>query len=218
LMDRANSIYEKGSWTSELHVKFILWASGYFLQDINRASKSRPAKRSTKKESSNKAYLTYIQGTTDRISRLLQKHDIHMIQKSLNKMVSRFKSTKDTQLPTQKSGVYKIPGSCGKMYIGQTGCHISTRISEYIRDTRLENQWSAVAELSTATEHGIDFDKTEVIANFHSHHPPVISEATEITKHPHNFNCEETYRLSKARLHLFSPKPPTQPPLSLNIT
>jgi hypothetical protein len=24
LMDRANSIYEKGSWTSELHVKFIL--------------------------------------------------------------------------------------------------------------------------------------------------------------------------------------------------
>jgi hypothetical protein len=61
-----------------------------------------------------RAYLPYIQGAADHISRLLQKHDILTIQKPHNKMASRFNSTKDRQLPTQKSGVYKIQCSCGK--------------------------------------------------------------------------------------------------------
>jgi hypothetical protein len=34
--------------------------------------------------------------------------------------------------------IYKIPHSCGKVYISQTGCQI-TRISKHIRETRLEN-------------------------------------------------------------------------------
>jgi hypothetical protein len=45
-----------------------------------------------------------------------------------------------TDNPTIKFGVYKIPDSCGKIYIGQRGHHISTRVLEPIRDTRLENQ------------------------------------------------------------------------------
>jgi hypothetical protein len=69
----------------------------------------------------------------------------------------------------------------------------------------------SVVECS-ATRHGIDFDKTEVS----SYHPCIIREAIEISKHPHNFNPEDGYRLSKARLHLFSSKPQTPPLLSLN--
>jgi hypothetical protein len=87
------------------------------------------------KQTTLRAYIPYIEGTTDRISRLLQKHDIHTVQKPINKMASGFNSTKDRQLPTKKSGVYKILCSCGR-----TGHHISTRITEHIRDTRLENQ------------------------------------------------------------------------------
>jgi hypothetical protein len=98
------------------------------------------------------------------------------------------------------------------VYIGQTGHCIFTRITEHVRHTRLENQKSAVAEHSTATRHGIDFDKTEVIANISS----IITEAPEIPKHPHNFNCEDGYRLSKAWLHLFSHKPLTLSLLSLH--
>lgn len=55
------------------------------------------------------------------------------------------------------------------MYIGQIGCHISTRISEHIRDTRLENQKSSVAEYSAAVKHSISFDKTEIIASIYSY-------------------------------------------------
>jgi hypothetical protein len=95
------------------------------------------------------------------------------------------------------------------------GHHMSTRISEHIRDTRLENHWSAVARNSTATKHSIDFNRT-VIYSIHVYRPCIIREATEINKHPHNFNCEDWYRLSKVWLHLFSTKPPTQPPLPQN--
>jgi hypothetical protein len=134
-------------------------------------------------------YLPYIQGTTDCISRLLKKYDIHTIQKPLNKMASRFKSTKDKQLLTQKSGVYKIPCFCDKVYNGQTSHHI-TRISEQIRDTRLENQQPAVPKHSTVTKHSTDFDKTEVTANIHSYCPRIIREAIEITKHPITLNVK----------------------------
>jgi hypothetical protein len=52
-------------------------------------------------------------------SQLLQKHNINTIKKPLNEMVSRFNSTKDRQLWTKKLGVYKIPCSYGKVYIGK---------------------------------------------------------------------------------------------------
>lgn len=96
------------------------------------------------------------------------------------------------QLPNVKSGVYRIPYSCGKEYIGQIGCHISIRIMEHVRDTRLESQRSVVAGLLTATRHSIDFDKTEVAANVSSYCPCIT-------------------RVSKAWLHLFIPKWLTPP-------
>jgi hypothetical protein len=86
------------------------------------------------------------------------------------------------------------------------GHHISTRISEQIRHTKLENRHSAVAEHSAATKHIVNFDKTEVISNVHPDGTHIIREVIEITKHPHNFNHEDDYRLSKAWLHLFSPQ------------
>jgi hypothetical protein len=75
LMDRATSTCDKASRASDLqHVKFILEANDYSRQDINRASKPRPTRRSTKKKTNHLAYLPYIQGTIDQICRLLKKH------------------------------------------------------------------------------------------------------------------------------------------------
>jgi hypothetical protein len=63
---------------------------------------------------------------------------------------------------------------------------------------KVEHQRSAVAEHSTVTKHSIDFDKTEVIVNISSYHPRIIREAIKISKHPHNFNRKDGYRLSTA--------------------
>jgi hypothetical protein len=53
-----------------------------------------------------------------------------------------------------------------------------------------------VAKHSAATKYGIDFDRTDVIANIYAYHTRIIREANEITKHPHNINYEDDYRLS----------------------
>jgi hypothetical protein len=64
-----------------------------------------------------------------------------------------------------------------------------------------------VAKHSTVTRYSIDFDKTEAIANISSYCPHIIREAVEIFKHPHSFNHKDGYRLSRAWLYLFFPKP-----------
>jgi hypothetical protein len=97
-------------------------------------------------------------------------------------MVSRFKSTKDRQHLTKKSDVYKTPCSCGKMYIGQMGCHNSTRISEHIRHQTGEPVTSA--SQTFCSNHHINIDKIEVISNICTYHPHIISEAIEIINTP----------------------------------
>jgi hypothetical protein len=84
------------------------------MKDINRATKNRFANKSNEEKRDHTTYLPYIQGITDHISRLLKKRGFHTIQRPLNKMRSRFKSTQDRQPRTKISCVYKIPCSCGK--------------------------------------------------------------------------------------------------------
>jgi hypothetical protein len=74
-----------------------------------------------------------------------------------------------------------------------------------------------VTEYSAGTKHSTDFNRTEAIANIHTYHPHINREATEITKHPDNFNDEDRYRFSKVWLQIF---PPSHAPnlLTLNKT
>jgi hypothetical protein len=117
LMDTTKTTGNEINQAFELqHVKFILRASGYFLQDISRATKVRPVNKSNTEK---RAIQPQIQGTTDHISRPGVR-----VQKPLDRIVSRFKSTKDIQLSTKKSGIYKIPCYCGNVHIGQTMSHI----------------------------------------------------------------------------------------------
>jgi hypothetical protein len=137
-----------------------------------------PCRTST--EHPNTAYLLYIDGTTDNIPGLLKEHRIHTVQQTLNKMVSKFKYTKDRQPPTQKLFVYKISGSCGKVYVRQA--INSPPVSETYH--RLKNCQSQVAKHSAATKHSVDFDKMEVICNIRACCLHVIREAIVISNPP----------------------------------
>jgi hypothetical protein len=96
-------------------------------------------------------------------------------------MASCFWLTKDRQSLIQIYAAYKIPCLCDKRDISQTGHSIPTRLSERIRNTRLENQQSAVAKHSTEKKHSTDFDRREIVANIQTYHPCIIKETTEIT-------------------------------------
>jgi len=73
----------------------------------------------------------------------------------------------------------------GRLYIGDTGCQISTRVLEHPRNTRLGNLWSTVAEHTTETKCGIEFDRMETLANIHTYHHHIIRVAIERVKTGH---------------------------------
>ncbi|XP_015124857.1 uncharacterized protein LOC107046694 [Diachasma alloeum] len=108
-------------------------------KQVHRVLHKLKNKNSAESESADKVehqktpVLPYLQGSTDHISKVLQKHDIRTIFKPPTKIGQMLHSTKDGRPPLSLPGVYKIPCSCGKVYIGETGRRISTRIKEHQR-------------------------------------------------------------------------------------
>lgn len=96
---------------------------------------------------------------------------------------------------------------------GPVQTHVRTTDQMRIGDTRLRNERSVVGEHSAVT-----LAKQKSWSMSTATAPPVIREAVEITKHPHAFEGEDGCRLRKPWFHLFFPRPPTQPPTSLNMT
>ena len=68
-----------------------------------------------------RAYLPYIQGVTDKISKIVKKSNITTSFKPLETIKQKMKSVKDPIDPKQIRGVYNIPCSCNTSYIGETG-------------------------------------------------------------------------------------------------
>jgi len=64
--------------------------------------------------------LPYVKRTTDRVGRILNKHNIRTIFKS-KKIGQILRNPKNQRSPLSSAGIYKIPCSCGQIYIGETG-------------------------------------------------------------------------------------------------
>ena len=64
-----------------------------------------------------KVHLPFIQGTTDRIARILRKHNISSSFKPLNSIRGSLKSVKDQLDPKSMKGVYLIPCSDRKSVV-----------------------------------------------------------------------------------------------------
>jgi hypothetical protein len=69
------------------------------------------------------------------------------------------------------------------MYTGQISRHIRIRASDHVRNTKHENQRSAITKHSTETNYDIDFHITEVNDSAHNYHFSIITEAIKIIKH-----------------------------------
>ena len=137
-------------------------------------------------------FLPYIKNTTDRIGKLLEKYNIKPI-KPTKKIQECLRSAKDTSDPLATPGVYRIPCSCGSVYIGTTKRSIKTRITEHKRSCRLGHvEKSALAEHAlTLDDHKILFEDTQVLDRTRSYYPRIYREAIEIQKHAQNFNRKD---------------------------
>ncbi|CAK9820318.1 hypothetical protein ANTPLA_LOCUS10552 [Anthophora plagiata] len=144
----------------------------------------------------NMVFLPYIKGTTDRIAKILKQNNIKTIFTPHTKISQILTTPKDPYPRLASSGVYKIPCTCGKVYIGETGRSVTTRLKEHERCTRLDYIQSAVAEHQLTTGHKICFEKTKVIAKCKSYFPRKYRETLEIMKRPNNINRDTGYHIN----------------------
>lgn len=203
LVNRAINISDDDSWGKEKHVLTkVLRQNGFTKTQINRAfskqlgrSNSNQRRDLRIEEEERRVYLPYLPGTTDKIGRILKAHNIKPVFKPGRKVRELLRPLKD-KLPLSTPGVYKIPCSCGAVYVGETKRTVSTRMKEHMRHTRnCEMEKSAIAEHSCRTSHQILFDQTTVIARVHHYRARLIRESIEIMKNNNNFNRDDSYKL-----------------------
>ncbi|XP_062837651.1 uncharacterized protein LOC134299269 [Anolis carolinensis] len=202
LTDRAQRICEPHLLQGELnHLNWALQANGYSTTDIRRAARPRTSHESQDKDPPRgKVFLPYIKGTTDRIGKLMKKHNLQTIYRPTKKIQQMLRSAKDKRDPLSSAGVYRIPCSCGQVYIGTTKRSAQTRVKEHERHCRLiQPEKSAIAEhLMNQPGHRILFENTKMLDHSNNYHVRLHREAIEIHKHVDNFNRkEETMKMNK---------------------
>ena len=83
-------------------------------------------------------------------------------------------------------------------YIGQTVSSIKAPLKEHIADTSHNSiSKSPIHEHSHNSKHLVCFDQTKILVSIPFYSSQIIREVLEIEKHPHNFNCEDIYTLSR---------------------
>ena len=109
--------------------------------------------------------LPYTAGVSEDIRRVCKKYGMKVIFRSGLSLCSVLTRVKDP-LPMGKRSkvVYRIPCSCGKVYIGETRRRLEMRLREQqeaCRNATLEK--SAVAENAWKDRHAIKWDETTMV-------------------------------------------------------
>ncbi|VEN43722.1 unnamed protein product [Callosobruchus maculatus] len=131
---------------------------------------------------------------------MLRKENVKTIYKPTRKIQEYLRTVKDKRDPLTTPGVYRIPCTCGSVYIGTTKRSINTRIAEHKASCRLgHTDKSAVAEHAIKEgSHRIKFEEPQVLAATSSYHARLQRETIEIQKHHNNFNGkEETQKVNR---------------------
>jgi len=148
--------------------------------------------RNNEQEDRGRTFLPYIQGTTDKIAKVLKKKKIKTIFCPPNSLRNLLDKAKDPINPKLRKGVYSFPCSCEDVYIGETGRSIQTRLKEHCADvTHGRIKKSAIAEHSSKTNHHVCIEEARVLAIEENYNKRRIREAIEIEKHPRNFNRDD---------------------------
>ena len=125
LHDRAKRIINKPSRTTQekKHPSTVLVANGYppsFLQKVTKTRNSTPERETAEFKST--VVLPYIKRVSEPLRRHLQQQGICTVFKSDTTLRSRLVRPKDPTDPNKQDGVvFKIPCTCGKVYIRETG-------------------------------------------------------------------------------------------------
>ena len=174
----------------------VLVANGYppsFLQKVTKTRNPTPERETAEFKST--AVLPYIKGVSEPLRRHLQQQGIRTVFKSDTTLRS-----KDPADPNkQDCVVYKIPCTCGKVYVGETGRPMQERMKENDKNIRLaRTQNSAVSEHANGTGHKPVWNKTKLIARESHWYTRKVKEAIHIRPNPNNINRDSGAEIPEA--------------------
>ncbi|KAF2892433.1 hypothetical protein ILUMI_13739 [Ignelater luminosus] len=164
-------------------IRTALLQNGFSERNINNALEPpKPKTEEEKEKPVAKAYLPYVKGTTDKISRILRRRKIETpfnTDRKISTILPNFK----TKINLENQGVYKIPcGNCDRSYVGQTNRRTNMRKEEHQNAVQRNEKTSSLAQHAKATSHTINFENTRSIANIEHKTKRIIREAIEIEK------------------------------------
>ncbi|XP_033099241.1 uncharacterized protein LOC117102900 [Anneissia japonica] len=129
LIRRAHCISDHNSIRKEVqHVKAALKLNGYHTRDI---ATPRPSNRLDNAESRKSVCLPYLGQLSHRIQCILSQADVKVFHSAPNKLSPTLQTHKNKPPAQSQPGVYRIPCECGKVYIGETGRDLRTRLKEH---------------------------------------------------------------------------------------
>ena len=191
LVRRAYNICDKDQLGQELHhINTALQRNGYKPSQIKTQDpRSTPGRRVVYTQSQlvrapSSITLPYLGSTSHHIQRIFHKHGIRVYHTAPLKLQNLLTSHKDRQDPQCRPGVYRIPCQCGKVYIGETGRDLPTRLNEHKAHGRKgEFDKSSIIKHSHTEDHQINWSQAELITSIERWYPRRIREAMEIIKH-----------------------------------
>ena len=133
---RASSLSEQNKSALTDHASHdnhvINWPAATIL---DRESDKKTSKKKQERDSANRrlVVLPYVEGTSERIARVMRKHQVPVVMKPVKTLKSLLVHPKDKQEKEEITDcVYKIPCASGeKCYIRQTGRKFGTRLKEH---------------------------------------------------------------------------------------
>ena len=177
LIDRAIKLSDSKNRPQALRkARNILRINHYPVWFVNKMVKRRVDKhynsmqitRTNENSSTNKfAAVPYVPGLSEKLSRIMQKNGIKLASKPKDKIKhSVFSKLKDPIPPSKQTNVvYSIP--CGtndeKVYIGQTGRRLETRIAEHKNDAKKKDARTGLSQHTLQDGHIFAFDQAQIL-------------------------------------------------------
>lgn len=217
LIHRAYAISDTESLSAEKkHLIEALERNGYSRSMVNRrfaeqqnkdAAQKRTSEEENRPEPEAYATIPFVAGTSEKIARVLRKHNVITRFNCVTKISDKLPGAKDKIPQDLHEGVYRVPCSCGEYYIGETCRSMKIRLQEHRRATKnKQHQLSAISEHAWSEPgHNILFEDAKILAKESKYFPRLIREAIEIVKTPANFNRDQGYHLHNAWKRILQP-------------
>ncbi|XP_062709768.1 uncharacterized protein LOC134288566 [Aedes albopictus] len=126
----------------------------------------------------------YIPGLSEKLSKLLNKHGISLAYQTRDKIKNTVFSRLKDPIPKQrtKNVVYAVPCGTndGKVYVGQTGRMLETRINEHRTNIRKKEAKTGLTQHHIDEGHNFNFNKTEILEKIENQASRTIAEAFHI--------------------------------------